>query len=92
MSLFNRGTRRDGDVEERIQAVLAELRPMLRLDAAAIELVEFDHERGVALLRFAGDCPDCEMSVGMLREGIEAHLRMHVPEVREVRADDGMRR
>ena len=91
MSLFNRGTRRDGDVEERIRAAIAELRPMLRLDAAAVELLDFDHESGVAVLRFAGDCPDCEMSTGMLRQGIEAHLRMHVPEVRAVRADDGTR-
>ncbi len=59
---------------------------MLRLDQAVLELVTFEKRTGVAVLRLHGDCPDCEMSVGTLREGIEAQLRMRVPEVREVRA------
>ena len=58
----------------------------LRLDEALIELVEFERRTGVAVLRMRGDCPDCAMSVSTLREGIEAHLRMRVPEMREVRA------
>ena len=59
---------------------------MLRLDKAVLELVSFEKASGVAVLRLHGDCPDCEMSVIALRAGIEAQLRMRVPEVREVRA------
>lgn len=59
---------------------------MLRLDRAVIELVSFERSTGVAVLRLHGDCPDCEMSVSALRDGIEAQLRMRVPEVREVRS------
>jgi Fe-S cluster biogenesis protein NfuA len=59
--------------------------PLLKLDTIGIELVRFERESGVAMLRFEGDCPDCEMSAIMLRDGIEAHLRTQVPEVREVR-------
>jgi Fe-S cluster biogenesis protein NfuA len=72
--------------EERIVEALAQVAVMLRLDQAVIELVEFERRTGVAVLRLGGDCPDCEMSVGRLRDGIEAQLRMRVPEVREVRA------
>jgi Fe-S cluster biogenesis protein NfuA len=43
-------------------------------------------DSGLAVLHVAGDCPDCDMSAEMLMQGIEAHLRMRVPEVREVRA------
>ena len=73
-------------VEDRIGDALAQVAVMLRLDAAVLELVTFEKSSGVAVLRLAGDCPDCEMSVSSLREGIEAQLRMRVPEVREVRA------
>jgi Fe-S cluster biogenesis protein NfuA len=72
--------------EERIGDALAQVAVMLRLDTAVIELVEFETRTGVAVLRLHGDCPDCNMSVSTLRDGIEAQLRMRVPEVREVRA------
>lgn len=73
-------------IEERIGDALAQVSVILRLDEAVIELVEFERRTGVAVLRLRGDCPDCAMSVSTLRDGIEAHLRMRVPEVREVRA------
>ena len=71
-------------VEDRIGDALAQVASMLRLDRAVIELVSFERSTGVAGLRLHGDCPDCEMSVTALRDGIEAPLRMRVPEVREV--------
>lgn len=87
MSVWSgRGRRGQPPVEARIHEALADLRPMLRNETMGIELVEFQRDTGVAVLRFEGDCPDCEMSASMLREGIEAHLRMRVPEIREVRA------
>jgi Fe-S cluster biogenesis protein NfuA len=79
-------------IEARIREVLAELRPMLRIEPASLELVRFEDERGLAVLQLQGDCPDCSMSVVMMMEGISAHLRARVPEVREVtRADDSTR-
>lgn len=71
--------------EARIVAALAQVSEMLRLDRAVLELVEFQAQSGVAVLRLHGDCPDCQMSVNHLSVGIEAQLRMRVPEVREVR-------
>ena len=73
-------------VEDRIGDALTQVAVMLRLDRAVLELVAFEKATGVAVLRLHGDCPDCEMSVSALRDGIEAQLRMRVPEVREVRA------
>jgi Fe-S cluster biogenesis protein NfuA len=73
-------------IEARIADALSQVAIMLRLDQAVLELVEFEQRTGVAVLRLRGDCPDCEMSVSTLRDGIEAQLRMRVPEVREVRA------
>ncbi len=78
-----RGTRQT--IEQRIDDALAQVAVMLRLNEAILELVTFERGTGVAVLRLRGDCPDCEMSVTTLRDGIEAQLRMRVPEVREVR-------
>ena len=86
MSLFKRPPRDDAVVERQIRQAIVDMRPLLRIDAVQIELVEFDAASGVAVLRFEGDCPDCRMHASVLREGIEAHLRMHVPEIRGVRA------
>jgi Fe-S cluster biogenesis protein NfuA len=80
-----RPLRRTQTVEDRIGDALSHVAVMLRLDEAVIELVQFEKATGVAVLRFHGDCPDCAMSVSALRDGIEAQLRLRVPEVREVR-------
>jgi Fe-S cluster biogenesis protein NfuA len=50
-----------------------------------LALVSFDSATGVTVLRIAGDCPDCDMTATELRAGIEAHLRLRVPEITEVR-------
>jgi Fe-S cluster biogenesis protein NfuA len=86
MRVWKHAPRDAESVERRIRQALAEMRPLLRLDAAVIELVEFDGSTGVAVLRIGGDCPDCDMDAAMLRQGIEAHLRMQVPEISAVRA------
>ena len=86
MSMWKRGRDGGAAVERRIRRALVELRPLLRIESVGIELVQFEEQTGVAVLRFEGDCPDCRMSASMLREGVEAHLRMQVPEIRGVRA------
>jgi Fe-S cluster biogenesis protein NfuA len=50
-----------------------------------IELVEFDSESGAAVIRCTGDCPGCDLSAENLTVGIEAHLRLQVPEIRSIR-------
>ena len=73
-------------MEARLRAAIAELRPLLGDGTHGVELVEFDISSAVAVLRFSGGCSDCDMTAEMMIEGIEAHLRRHVPEVRGVRA------
>jgi Fe-S cluster biogenesis protein NfuA len=84
MALFKQRT--PSDLEERIRAAITEMRPMLHIESLDVELLEFEPQEGVAVLRVAGDCPDCELSAGMFTAGIEAHLKQQVPEIRAVRA------
>jgi Fe-S cluster biogenesis protein NfuA len=83
--MFMKGGRGDRDVDSRIRETLVDLRPLLHIAEANIELVEFEVETGIAVLRVEGDCPDCEMSAANMIEGIAAHLRSRVPEVKDVR-------
>lgn len=79
------GAPRADEVERRLRAALADVGPLLRLDAARLELVAFDAEHGVAVVDVAGSCPHCELSVATFRTAVEARVRLVVPEVREVR-------
>ena len=79
-----RASRRTSDIEARIRAALEGLAPLLPVSSGGVELVRFEPESGRAVVRARGDCPDCELSVEMLMQGIAAHVRRHVPEVREV--------
>ena len=83
--MFMKGTRAERDVDIRIRETLAEIRSLLHIAEANIELVSFEEQTGTAVLRVEGDCPDCEMSAANMIEGIAAHLRSRVPEVRDVR-------
>jgi Fe-S cluster biogenesis protein NfuA len=83
--MFMKGARGDRDIDNRIREALVELRPLLHIAEANIELVQFEEQSGTAVLRVEGDCPDCEMSAANMIEGIAAHLRARVSEVKEVR-------
>lgn len=73
---------------EKIEDVLASIRPAVRADGGDIQLVEFDQESGLVQVRMVGACYACPMSMATLRAGIEQRLRMVVPEVRSVEAID----
>jgi Fe-S cluster biogenesis protein NfuA len=73
-------------VEARLRDAIDALRPLLGDGTHGIELVEYETTSAVAVLRLSGGCSDCDMTAEMLIQGIEAHLRRHVPELRGVRA------
>lgn len=72
--------------QEKIEDVLASVRPAIRSDGGDVQLIEFDEEEGRVRLRMAGACHACPMSMMTLKAGIEQRLRMQVPEVRSVEA------
>lgn len=69
-------------VRARIEAVLDEVRPRLRLDDADVELATLDG--GALRLRLTGSCRCCPMAMATLQSCIENRLRQRVPEVRSV--------
>jgi len=69
-------------MREKVEAVLAQIRPVLQADGGDVELV--DVNEGVVRLKLKGACGDCPMAAMTLRQGIERILNEQVPEVKEV--------
>ena len=84
MGLLRRGRDNTAAIEARIREAIDGLRPLLGVESG-VELVNFESTSGVAVLRVEGDCPHCDMPVATFLQGIEAHLRLRVPEIREIR-------
>jgi Fe-S cluster biogenesis protein NfuA len=69
-------------MREKVEEVLAQIRPMLEADGGGVELVDF--EEGVVTVRLLGACGGCPMSTMTLKGGIERILKEQMPEVKEV--------
>jgi Fe-S cluster biogenesis protein NfuA len=69
---------------ERIEQTLDTLRPYIASHRGQVEVVDFDEQDGVLLLRMGGTCHGCSASSVTLKQGIEARLRQAVPEVKQV--------
>jgi Fe-S cluster biogenesis protein NfuA len=69
-------------MRERVEAVLAKIRPALLADGGDVKLV--DVSEGVVKLKLTGACAGCPMATMTLKGGIERILKEQVPEVKEV--------
>jgi Fe-S cluster biogenesis protein NfuA len=69
-------------VKEKVETVLAQIRPALQADGGDVELVGV--EEGVVRVRLKGACAGCPLSEMTLKQGIERLLKEQIPEVKEV--------
>jgi len=69
-------------MKEKVEAVLAQVRPNLQSDGGDVELV--DVNEGVIKLKLTRACAGCPMATMTLRNGIERVLREKIPEIKEV--------
>jgi Fe-S cluster biogenesis protein NfuA len=74
------------DTLERIERTLDTLRPYIASHRGQVEVVDFDEQEGILLLRLGGTCHGCSASSITLKQGIESRLRETVPEVKHVEA------
>jgi Fe-S cluster biogenesis protein NfuA len=74
--------RQGGNMQDKVQAALDQVRPALLADGGDVELV--DVKDGVVTLRLTGACGGCPMASMTLKNGIERVLKEQVPEVKEV--------
>ena len=69
-------------MKEKVETILAQIRPVLQADGGDVELVEASE--GVVKLKLTGACNGCPMASMTLRNGIERILKEQLPEVKEV--------
>ena len=72
--------------EEKIKAILEEIRPYLQRDGGDCEFVSYEDK--IVNLRLHGACGTCPSSLMTLRMGIENAVREQVPDVQMVRSVD----
>lgn len=71
-------------MKEKVEAVLAKIRPRLEADGGGIDLV--DVTDGVVKVRLKGACQGCMGAQMTLKMGVERILKEEVPEVKSVQA------
>ncbi len=71
-------------IEQRIEQVLEQVRPALRMDGGGIEFVEYNAQTGQVFVKLRGACVGCPMSQITLKMGVEAALQDAIPEIKEV--------
>ena len=69
-------------MRDKVEAVLAKIRPSLVADGGDVELVDVNN--GVVKLKLTGACAGCPMSTMTLKMGIERILKKEIPEIKEV--------
>ena len=69
-------------MREKVESVLAQIRPALQADGGDVELVDVDE--GVVKLKLKGACDGCPMATMTLQNMIGKALKDDVPEVKEV--------
>jgi Fe-S cluster biogenesis protein NfuA len=69
-------------VKDKVEAVLAKIRPALQADGGDVELVGVDG--GVVKVSLKGACAGCPVATVTLKQGIERILKEEIPEVKEV--------
>lgn len=72
--------------QERIKAVLEEIRHALQADSGDLEFLGY--EDGIVKLKLLGACGACPFAQMTLKMGIERILKQRVPEVKAVEADE----
>jgi len=70
-------------MKEKVQQVLEQLRPMLKMDGGDVELIDVT-EDGIVKVRLKGACGSCPMSTYTLKMGIEQRIKEEIPEIKEV--------
>jgi Fe-S cluster biogenesis protein NfuA len=70
-------------LKEQIQNALNQIRHSLKADGGDVELVEVT-DNNLVKVRLKGACHGCPMAQITLKNGIEAHLKRKVPDIKGV--------
>lgn len=70
------------NIQERVEQALEEIRPFLKGDGGDIKLISIEGKKVVVQLE--GACINCSVNQMTLKNGVEATIKKHAPEIEEV--------
>ncbi|MEN8186149.1 MAG: NifU family protein [Bacteroidota bacterium] len=70
------------ELKEKVEAALEEIRPYLVADGGNVSLVSI--EDSVVTVQFEGACIGCKVNHMTLKNGVEATIKKHAPQITEV--------
>ena len=70
-------------IEQKVIAVINQLRPYLQGDGGDIEFIELTDDMAVKV-KLQGACGSCPHAKLTLKQGVEATMKKYVPEVKSV--------
>jgi Fe-S cluster biogenesis protein NfuA len=71
-------------IQERVESVIAKVRPYIQSDGGDITLVAIHEDTGIVEVSLHGACNTCPSSTATLKGGVERMMRQEVPEIKEV--------
>lgn len=70
------------ELKEKVEQALEEIRPFLLSDGGNISLV--DIENNIVQVRLEGACTSCSINQMTLKNGVEATIKKHAPQIEQV--------
>ena len=77
------------DILNQIDTALDDVRPHLKVDGGDVEVVDYTDDKMV-IIKWLGTCQSCNMSTMTLKAGLEQAIRSKMPEIKGVRAINGI--
>lgn len=77
------------DLIQRVDAALDTVRPHLKVDGGNVSVVDVTDDL-IVLVKWLGNCQNCSMSVMTMKAGLEMALKTQVPEIKGVKAVNGV--
>lgn len=65
-----------------VEKALTEIRPFLQADGGNISLISIDND--VVKVQLEGACTNCSVNQMTLKNGVEATIKKHAPQIQEV--------
>jgi len=70
------------DLNSAVEKALDEIRPFLLVDGGDISLVSI--EKNIVKVRLKGACVGCSINQMTLKNGVEASIKKHAPQIEKV--------
>jgi Fe-S cluster biogenesis protein NfuA len=77
------------EILSKIDAALDDVRPHLKVDGGDVEVVDYTSDK-IVLIKWLGTCQNCNMSTMTMKAGLEQAIRSKMPEIKGVRAINGI--